>query len=164
MPEECIVGSWFLVKLPELKSVFGIDEIVVMLKAIDFESKIGLVEYVDIESMRYNIWIPLKYMYDLPVPLNTPAACSPLQELKNTYKSKLMAASAFYAKKIIINHFTTKGSIRNILDHYSEYSNYPVTGVKNSIKEIKDDSSSIYLETISKVNLTKDDLSELVYL
>lgn len=74
MPEECIVGSWFLVKLPELKSVFGIEEIIVMLKAIDLESKIGLVEYVDIESMRYNIWIPLKYMYDPPVPLNTPAA------------------------------------------------------------------------------------------
>mmetsp|Transcript_1514 Transcript_1514/g.1801 ORF Transcript_1514/g.1801 Transcript_1514/m.1801 type:complete len:123 (+) Transcript_1514:1233-1601(+) len=73
MPEECIVGSWFLVKIPELKSVFGVDEIVVMLKAIDLESKIGLVEYIDIESTRYNIWIPLKYMYDPPVPLNVPA-------------------------------------------------------------------------------------------
>ena len=164
MPEECIVGSWFLVKLQELKSVFGIDEIVVMLKAIDLDSKIGLVEYVDIESMRYNIWIPLKYMYDPPVPLNTPAAWSQLQDLKNMYKSKLMAASAFYAKKIIINHFTTKGSIRNILDHYSEYSNCPVTGVKNTIKEIQDTSSSIQLESISKANLTKNDLGELVYL
>ena len=164
MPEECIVGSWFLVKLQELKSIFGIDEIVVMLKAIDLESKIGLVEYVDVESMRYNIWIPLKYMYDPPVPLNTPAACSSLQELKNIYKSKLMATSAFYAKKIIINHFTTKGSIRNILDHYNEYSNWPITGVKNTIKDIKDNSSSVYLENISKANLTKNDLGELVYL
>lgn len=75
-----------------------------------------------------------------------------------------MAASAFYAKKIIINHFTTKGSIRNILDHYSEYSSCPVTGVKNTIKEIMDNSSSLYLDSISNANLTKNDLGELVYL
>ena len=73
MPEECIVGSRFLVKLSELKPMFGVEEIVVTLKAIDLETKIGFVEYIDSSSMRYNIWIPLKYIYDLPVPLNTPA-------------------------------------------------------------------------------------------
>jgi hypothetical protein len=28
MPEECIVGSSFLVKIPELKAMFGVEEII----------------------------------------------------------------------------------------------------------------------------------------
>ena len=115
MPEECIIGSWFLVKIPELKGTFGREEIVVMLKAIDFENKLAFVEYIDVDSMRYNMWVPLKY--DPPVPLNTPAVCSTFDNLKEIYESKIMTVNAYYAKKIIINHFTKKGVIGKVLSN-----------------------------------------------
>lgn len=180
MPEECIVGSWFLVRLAELKPVFGVEEIVVLLKAIDLEAKIGLVEYIDVGSMRYNIWIPLKYMYDLPMPLNIPAVCSPLKQLRENYEAKLMTANAYYAKKIIINHFTKKGSIGKLLVNPSdkltrvkdiiswiisdEYSLAPVSGIKNAYRGIQDEDGLTSLDKINEESLTKNDLTGLVQL
>jgi other hect domain ubiquitin protein ligase E3 len=180
MPDESIVGSWFLVKLPELKATFGNEEIVVMLKAIDLENKIGYVEYIDIGSMRYNMWVPLKYMYDLPMPLNIPAVCTEFKKLKQTYEDKLLMTSAFYAKKIIINHFTKKGSIGRVLSDPTdkvlrvkdiitwiignEYARQPVSGVRTVYGGIHDDTIGEQLETYSKKDLTRNDLTEIAQL
>ena len=180
MPEECIVGSWFLVKIPELKSLFGVENIVVMLKAIDLENKVGLVEHIDKSSMRYNIWVPLNTLYDLPMPLGNPPVCCPLESLKEAYEAKLMTANAYCAKKIIINHFTKKGSIGKVLSGPTdkltrvkdiiswiignEYSKEPISGVKNVYTSIHDEGSIDLLENKSKQKLTSADISELTNL
>jgi len=176
MPEECIIGSWFLVKIPELKATFGREELVVMLKAIDFENKIAFVEYIDIDSMRYNMWVPLKY--DPPMPLNTPAVCSSLEDLKKVYENKIMTVNAYYAKKIIINHFTKKASIGKVLNTSSdnamrvkdiltwiigsEYEHAYVTGVKDVYQGIHNDTSAKKLLKFADIELTKANLPELV--
>lgn len=72
-----------------------------------------------------------------------------------------MAASAYYAKKIITNHFMNKGSIK-LLDHY--YTPCPVSSMINAFHELQDSSLSMNLENISKLSLSKHDLKDLVFI
>jgi hypothetical protein len=180
MPEECIVGSWFLVRLPETKESFGVDEIIVCLKAIDLDTKNGLVEYIDNSSIRYNLWLPLKYMYDLPVPLNIPAVCYTLETLKSNFTRDVNKANAYCAKKIIVDYYTKKGRISKALSTSSgdmsrikniiswitlnDYSDCPVTGVSNVYRSLDFDTKQVSFDEIIKSKLEKKDLPDLVQL
>ena len=158
MPEECIVGSWFLVKIPELKSLFGVENIVVMLKAIDLENKVGLVEHIDKSSMRYNIWVPLNTLYDLPMPLGNPPVCCPLESLKEAYEAKtddskmltvprrLLSTTSqrkVALEKVLSGPTDKLTRVKDIISWIigNEYSKEPISGVKNVYTSIHDEGS-----------------------
>jgi len=101
----------------------------------------------------------------------------PLKQLRETYESKILTAISYYARKIIINYFTTKGSMNKVLAnpsnqvlHFkdiiswiisSEYSKVPVSGVRKVYRGIHTDSTTNALEELVKRNLTKNDLAEV---
>lgn len=101
-----------------------------------------------------------------------------MKELKRSYESKIMTAISYYARKIIINYFTTEGSIHKVLSQpseqvlqfkdiiswiiSSEYSKDPVSGVRKVYRGLQNDGMSKSLEEIEKKTLTKNDLPELI--
>jgi len=96
MAEECIVGSWATAQLspvgntnkqynhPLLEKLqsLGVNEINIIIRAVDFRTNIALGEYVDTDTLQiHSLWIPVKNIYDIQVPLNSPAVCEKLQSL-----------------------------------------------------------------------------------
>eukprot|EP00347_Sterkiella_histriomuscorum_P020695 403336831 len=136
MADECIVDTWALAKFktqrqlnqnsnqagsqqnqsnsqgdtnyPLLNKIinYGIDEIVILIKAVDNRANVILAEYQDPDTMQvHSIWIPISYLNDLQTQLPPRAVGYTIQTLKKTFERNTQMIDKVYAKQTLIRYF-----------------------------------------------------------
>ncbi|CDW79829.1 hect domain and rcc1-like domain-containing protein [Stylonychia lemnae] len=134
MADECIVDSWALAKLktqrasiqnqqagqqqqnnisgdtnyPLLNKLInlGIEEIVILIKAIDLKTNVILAEYQDSDTMQvHSIWIPVSYLNDLHTLLPPRAVGYTMDSLKQQFNVNSSMIKKIYARQTLIKFF-----------------------------------------------------------
>ena len=69
---------------------FGIDEIVVLIKAVDLRGNVVLAEYQDPDTMQvHSIWVPVSHLSDLNNPLPPRAVGFTVNTLKSQFSESV---------------------------------------------------------------------------
>lgn len=78
---------------------FGIEEIVVLIKAVDLRGNVVLAEYQDPDTMQvHSIWIPVSHMTDLHDPLPPRAVGYTVSTLKKQFMNSVAKIEQIYAR------------------------------------------------------------------
>lgn len=77
----------------------GIDEIVVLIKAVDMRANVVLVEYQDPDTMQvHSIWIPVSHLSDLHNPLPPRAIGFTKKTLIGQFENGVQKIESIYAR------------------------------------------------------------------
>lgn len=144
MIDECVVDSWALAKFKPQRSQragnvgqgsqqsviaqqgdtsfpllnklinLGIDEIVVLIKAVDFRGNVVLAEYQDPDTMQiHSIWIPVSHLSDLHNPLPPRAVGYSTKTLKREFNDSVQRIKTIYARQTLLQFFHAFQNLNN---------------------------------------------------
>lgn len=111
MIDECLVDTWALAKFKAPKGAtidhpllaklinFGIEEVVVLIKAVDLRANVVLGEYHDADTMQvHSLWVPVSHLSDLHSPLPPRAIGYPTARLRSDFETSVAKSESIYAR------------------------------------------------------------------
>lgn len=111
MIDECLVDTWALARLKAPKGAaidhpllarlinFGIEEIVVLIKAVDLRANVVFGEYHDADTMQvHSLWVPVSHLSDLHSPLPPRAVGYPTSRLRCDFETSVAKSESIYAR------------------------------------------------------------------
>ncbi len=95
----------------------GIEEIVVLIKAVDMRDNVILGEYWDHDAMQvHSIWIPINFLNDLHSPLPPRSVGYNMTTLKKQFELNTSMIEKVYARQTLIQFFHALQSTTTVND------------------------------------------------